>query len=84
MTHQPRPRRQSKPKQEQRELTADMLTNHPLPWARDPELVRDYRDMACRLFAAYVEAGDDKGAAMFADSAEQASELLAAWERVGA
>jgi hypothetical protein len=46
-------------------------------------LLRDYRDMACRLFACYLEAGDDESAAMFADSAEQASELLAAWEQAG-
>lgn len=62
-------------------LTADQLANHHLPWARDPELLRDYRDMACRLYAAYISAGQDDAAAMFADSAEQASELLAAWEQ---
>ena len=72
--------RSSQP-QERRHLTIEQLANHPLPWARDPELLADYRDMACRLFAAYVEAGQDDAAAMFADSAEQATELLAAWEQ---
>jgi hypothetical protein len=70
------------PSEQVPELTADQLAHHPLPWARDPELLRDYRDMSCRLFAAYLEAGQDDAATMFAESARQATALLAAWERV--
>lgn len=62
------------------ELTLAELQNHPLPHARDPELLQDFLDLACRLYACYLAAGHVEQASAFAESAEQASELLTAWE----
>ena len=63
------------------ELTLTELLNHPLPYARDPELLRDFMDLACRLYACFLADGQAEQAAVFAESAEQASELLTAWEQ---
>ena len=62
-------------------MTIEQLRQHPLPWARDPGLLADYLEMSCRLWAAYLEAGQEDAAAMFAGAAEQAQALLNAWEQ---
>lgn len=63
-------------------LTLEQLETHPLPWARDRQLLEDYLSMAARLYACYLADGQHDKAAGFAASAETASDLLRAWERV--
>lgn len=63
------------------ELTLEQLETHPLPWARDRELLSDYLAMACRLSACYLADGQVTRADGFAHTAEVAAGLLAAWEQ---